>query len=66
MQNLNIVEKPNYQWGAEIIPSDSYFVLGDNRNNSYDSRFWGYVPRSNIISKATHIYYPFDRNRLLK
>jgi signal peptidase I len=61
-----IAEKPDYSWGAETVPADSYFVLGDNRNNSYDSHFWGYVPRSNIIGKATKIFYPFDRNRLLE
>jgi signal peptidase I len=61
-----VAEKPDYAWGTETVPADSYFVLGDNRNNSYDSHFWGYVPRSNIIGKVTKIFYPFDRNRLLE
>lgn len=57
-----IKEKPDYNFGAVIVPSDSYFVLGDNRNNSYDSHYWGFVPTENIIGKATKIFYPFERS----
>lgn len=56
-----INERSNYQWGPQIVAPNSYFVLGDNRNNSYDSRYWGFVPRENIIGKATQRFYPFDR-----
>lgn len=56
-----IKEKPNDNYGTIIVPQDSYFVLGDNRNNSYDSHYWGFVPRENIIGKATKIFYPFER-----
>ena len=56
-----IKEKPDYNYGPIIVPEDSYFVLGDHRNNSYDSHYWGFVPRDNIIGKATKIYYPFER-----
>ncbi|MBI9073503.1 MAG: signal peptidase I [Melioribacteraceae bacterium] len=43
-----------------VIKQDYYFVLGDNRNDSSDSRFWGFVPRSNIIGKALLVYWSID------
>ena len=45
-----------------VVPSNNYFVMGDNRGNSSDSRQWGFVPRQNIIGVATFIYYPFGSN----
>ena len=59
-------EKPNYEWGPETVPTDAYFVLGDNRNNAYDSHFWGYVPRPLIVGKVTKIFYPFNRSHTFK
>jgi signal peptidase I len=44
-----------------VIPRGSYFLLGDNRPNSNDSRFWGPVPRAWIIGKAVATYWPPDR-----
>lgn len=44
------------------VPKDSYYVLGDNSENSQDSRFFGYVPRKNLIGKAYKIYFPFSRS----
>ncbi len=44
-----------------IVPENSYFVLGDNRDDSYDSRYWGFVPRENIEGRPLMIYWSVDR-----
>ena len=46
--------------GSVIVPTDSYFAMGDNRDNSLDSRYWGFVPRANIIGKPLIIYWSYD------
>ncbi len=49
-----------------IIPKDSYFVLGDNRGSSMDSRYWGFVPKKDLLGKAMVIYFPPQRIRIIK
>lgn len=56
-----VEEKAEYRFGPVIVPEDHYLVLGDNRNNSYDSQEWGFVPRENIIGRAVIRFWPPDR-----
>ena len=46
--------------GEIVVPKDSFFAMGDNRDNSLDSRYWGFVPRENIIGKPLIIYWSYD------
>src|SRR5215475_1967476 len=43
-----------------VIPPDSFFGMGDNRDVSYDSRYWGFIPRENIIGRPLFIYWSFE------
>ena len=54
-----------YAYGCEpaTVPPDSYFVMGDNRTNSQDSRYWGYVKKEKIRGKAIAIYWSWDTAR---
>jgi len=56
----------NSEESSYVVPKASVFVLGDNINNSADSRIWGGVHKENIYGKATKIYYPFSRSGVIK
>jgi len=45
-----------------VVPANKYFVMGDNRNNSEDSRYWGFVPRELVIGRAMFVYWSYDES----
>jgi len=49
-----------------VVPKDSYFVLEDNSASSQDSRYWGFVPKKNILGQAMIIYWPPQRIRIIR
>lgn len=52
-------------WGPLVVPPDSFMVMGDNRDNSYDSRYWGFLGRDRIRGRPLVIYYSYDRDGML-
>jgi signal peptidase I len=50
-------------WGPQVVPEGQLFVLGDNRDNSRDSRFWGFLPRDQVKGRALLVYWSFDATK---
>ncbi|PSN14923.1 signal peptidase I [filamentous cyanobacterium CCT1] len=60
-QEPYIAAKPDYQYGPVTVPPDAYLVLGDNRNKSFDSHYWGFLPKDHVIGRAVFRFWPLDR-----
>lgn len=60
-----IAAQPDYTWGPQVVPANSYLVLGDNRNKSYDGHIWGFVSSDRIIGKAAVRFWPPERISIL-
>jgi signal peptidase I len=53
--------QPDLQnWGPVVVPPDSFFMMGDNRDSSYDGRYWGFLPRQNVRGRPLLVYYSYD------
>ena len=52
--------------GPMIIPEGEYFMMGDNRGNSQDSRYWGTLPKDRFIGRAVFLFWPFTRIKLFR
>jgi signal peptidase I len=59
-QILYLHDQSGYNFGPVLVPKDSVFVMGDNRDNSQDSRVWGFVRENKILGKALVIYWSWD------
>lgn len=48
------------EWGPIVVPPDSFFMMGDNRDSSYDGRYWGFLPRANVRGRPLVVYFSYD------
>lgn len=65
VQSNRNLSRPGYEFGVTgkpmVVPDNQFFVMGDSRDNSEDSRYWGFVPRELVIGRAMFVYWSCDR-----
>ncbi len=54
-------EAAAYTWGPVTVPANALILLGDNRNNAFDSHYWGALPQQNLLGRVIWRYWPLDR-----
>jgi signal peptidase I len=59
----NLIMSEHIKNGELVVPANSYFGMGDNRDESYDSRFWGFIPKENVVGRPMVIYWSFETPR---
>jgi len=60
-QASSYYQQPGQPQSSWVVPAGMYFMMGDNRDNSADSRYWGFVPERNLVGKATAIWMSFEK-----
>ncbi len=70
IHNRYYYNRPESDFGKEgqiiKVPENSFYVLGDNSSSSRDSRYWGFVPKKNVLGKAMVVYWPPNRIRVIR
>ena len=51
-----------HDWGPIVVPANHYFMMGDNRNASYDSRYWGFLPQAHVVGRPIFLYFSVATN----
>ncbi len=57
------LKAPAYDWGPQVVPPGTLFMLGDNRNDSFDSHYWGFLPQGHVVGRPGAVIWPPSRWR---